>query len=197
MTTVPSEHTIPPGGFHFMEGDVRIDGHSYPSVAENLLRYRIENKLPLGSPLEEVHRYVCSRWPHFCHQNSSPNPGHPNALPSLTSRVANWLAQLYRDARYIDISKNFVSPGLAEARAAICRSCPRNAEWKSGCGSCGAATIRVGFTYRAGRDVPGAEALLACDVLGQDNRTAVWLAQLPMMTAEQQHALPAQCWRKE
>lgn len=192
----PIEHIIPPGGFHFMEGDVRIDGSSYPSVAENLLRYRIENKRPLGSPLEEVHNYVCSRWPQFCRQSVPPNQGQQNVSPSLTSRVANWLAQLYRDARYIDISKNFVAPEVAENRADICRKCPRNTEWKGGCGSCGAATIRVGFTYRAGRDVSGAETLLGCDVLGQDNRTAVWLKQLPLMEAEQQHALPAHCWRK-
>ena len=54
----PNEGVVPPGGFHFNEthgnASIRIDGSSYDDVAEQLLKYRLANKLELGRPKEEV-----------------------------------------------------------------------------------------------------------------------------------------------
>lgn len=191
----PKENVVPPGGFHFMEGDVRIDGHSYQSVADNLMRYRLDNKLPVGNPLKEVLDAVCARHPHFCDGNNPPVKG---ANPSLAGRIAAWMAQVYRDARGTVVEANFVPEAEAERRASICRDCVYNEDWTGqGCASCLTAAKRLGYTFRAGRQVRNGDDLRGCAILGQENPTAVWLKAPPVPTPQQLEGLPAHCWRKQ
>lgn len=193
----PKENIVPPGGFHYEDkaNKFRVEGHSYQSVAENLMRYRMTNKLPVGNPLKDVLDYVCGNWPHFCSQHNPPINGG-NANPSLASRVASWLASLYRAARTLGNDSNFVTQAEADRRAAICLACPQNKEWKVGCGSCLQSAVQLGYTFRAGRKASEEKRLLACDVIGQENATAVWVKGLPPLSPSDYSKLPAACWRK-
>lgn len=193
----PKEGIIPPGGFHYesREHRYRIDGSSYQSVAENVLRYRLENKLPVGNPLKDVIDYVCSNWPHFCSEHNPPINGG-NARPSLASRISVWMSSLYRLARTLGASSNFVGQDEADRRAAICKACPHNVEWREGCGSCLEATRQLGFTFRAGRKSIHEAALKGCSVVGQENATAVWVKGLPPLSPDELKALPTPCWRR-
>lgn len=192
----PKEHIVPPGGFHYEDKvqRYRVEAHSYQSVAEAVLRYRVENKLPVGNPLKDVLDYVCANWPHFCSEHNPPINGG-NANPSLASRVSVWMSSLYRAAR--TLGGNFVGPDEAARRAAICAACPQNKEWKTGCGSCLQSAVQLGYTFRAGRSVANEKVLGACDITGQENATAVWVKEVMPMLPEQHASLPAACWRKQ
>lgn len=191
----PKEGIIPPGGFHYEDKTqrFRVEGSSYQSVAEAVLRYRLENKLPVGNPLKDVLDYVCTNWPHFCSEHNPPINGG-NANPSLSSRVAVWMSSLYRAAR--TLASSFVASEEAARRAKICEACPFNKEWKTGCGSCLQATVQLGYTFRAGRQTPNEKVLGACDIIGQENATAVWVKGLIPIAPDEYARLPAQCWRK-
>jgi len=91
----PKENIVPPGGFHYKDpAGYTVEGHSYQSVADNLMRYRVDNKLPVGNPLKDVFDYVCNNWPHFCTAHNPVLHGG-NGKPSLASRVSMWLSNLY------------------------------------------------------------------------------------------------------
>ena len=189
----PKEGIIPPGGFVFDENGTRIEGHSYQSLAENLLRYRIDNRLPVGDPLKEIVERVCAQHPHFCSAHTPPLQG---ALPSLAGHVAGWMSRLYASLRASNIEHAFVGQEEAQRRAEICAGCPNNVNWKTGCGSCASATENEGFTFRAGRRTVGEERLQGCHIVGQENRTAVWLKSPPPVTPAEREAFPTHCWRK-
>lgn len=195
--SIPKENIVPPGGFHYEDKvqRFRVDGHSYQSVAEALLRYRLENKLPVGNPLKDVLDYVCTNWPHFCSPHNPPIHGG-NASPAISSRISVWLSSLYRAARTLGGSENFVTQAEADRRAAICRSCPHNVEWRHGCTGCLQGISTLGFTFRAGRTAAEEKALKGCDVIGQENATAVWVRALPPASPSEYEALPKHCWRK-
>jgi hypothetical protein len=190
---VPKENIIPPGGFHYMEGDHRIESHSYQALADAVMKYRLNNKIPVGNPLKDVLDYVCNNHPHFCTRHQPVNPG---SKPSLASRVATWMAHLYQTSRSLVLEHAFVSQEEADRRTAICASCPLNEDWRQGCGTCRESTKQIGFTFRAGRKAKDEDKLMACSVLAQENATAVWLNVLPSATTEERKQLPDHCWRK-
>lgn len=190
---VPKENIIPPGGFHFMEGEHRIESHSYQALADAVLQYRVNNKLPVGNPLREVFDYVCNNHPHFCTKPTLPIQG---SKPTLASRVTTWIAHLYQSSRSLDIEHAFVEQPEADRRAAICAKCPLNEDWRQGCGSCRESAKQIGFTFRAGRKSKDEGALMACSVIGQENATAVWLKGPPSLSPETHKQLPEHCWRR-
>jgi hypothetical protein len=192
----PKSGIIPPGGYHFEDEHGRVEGSSYDDVAEQLLRFRVQNKLPLGMPLAEVVNYTCSRHPHFCHAPQAQVSVSKAAKPALSGRVIEWYSALYRGLRGTDVSQNYVDAGTANQRAKTCLSCPAHTEWRTGCGSCVSSARRIGHTYRAGRKVEYEDKLLACDIVGHDCATAVWVKAAPSLTPEQNDALPSHCWRK-
>jgi len=195
--SVPKENIVPPGGFHYVEQGTRIESHSYQALADELLKYRLANKIPVGNPLKDVFDTVCTRWPHFCSDAPHPTLSTGEGTVPLASRVTQWMANLYRSARTTAVADNFVSQGEADRRSAVCRQCPQNVEWRMGCSSCVASTKQIGYTYRAGRRAAGEPSLRACNVLEQENATAVWIKAPPTMTTEQARTIPPFCWRKQ
>jgi hypothetical protein len=190
----PKPNIVPPGGFHYEEPGLRIDGPSYQAVAEELLKWRLKSALPVGDPLADVMNYVCSRHPHFCTEPDIPQAIAMPRRPALLARVTQWMASLWRSATRSD--KRFVTSSKAEERAQLCAKCPHNVEWKSGCSSCVETTTRLGYTFRAGRQVSLEKSLHACDLLGQENSTAVWLEGPAPADPDTHKSLPSFCWRK-
>lgn len=196
---IPKEGIIPPGGHHYIERhqgtETKIVGHSYQDVAEQLLKFRIANKIALGQPLDDVRGFVCTNWPHFCTDNQPMVATRTTSEPSFTVAVMQWMATLWdRQAR---VPKNLVGDAEAQRRAAICQGCPLQRDWADyGCGSCVASVRQKGYVYRAGRET--GIKITGCAVLKQDNTTAVFAHPdaLPEATEAQRASLPHQCWRK-
>ena len=137
----PNPSVVPPGGFHFVDttgpSEVRTDGYGYDDVAQKVLQNRLQNGRPPGNPSQEVLDYVCGNWPHFCRESRvipSPDVG-AGASPyqGLASRCATWIADFFQAFR----ADAGVPVSVSQHRADTCCACPRNQEFRGGCGSCG------------------------------------------------------------
>jgi hypothetical protein len=192
---IPKAHLVPPGGFHFVDAaGHRIEGPSYESVASALLKYRLDNKLPIGNPFSEVLDFVCNQHPHLCSRPKTPVMSVE--LP-LVSRVTQWVARMYQTLRGSDVTAMFVDQKTADARSEICAACPRNVPWmRGGCGTCMKETQHIAFTFRGGRKASRESNLRACSVAGHENATAVWLKIPHADPTEWKAHLPANCWMK-
>jgi hypothetical protein len=196
---IPKTGIIPPGGHHFIERhgttERRIEGSSYDDVAEQLLRYRVANGIPLGQPRDEIVAYVCGTWPHFCAEQLSVPPP-VSSKPGYIAGVTMWLQELAQ--RQAMSPKPLVGDEEANRRAEICRGCPLQKTWEEGCGSCRDSIRRQGFVFRAGKDVSNAKKVLGCSVLFQENHAAAWAHKdvLPPVPEEDKARLPHNCWRR-
>ena len=106
--------------------------------------------------------------------------------------VNRWLFAMVRAIS--EVNQPLVSQSEAQARAEICRHCPRQTPWSMNCGTCAGAAFRLGLSIRKGRDVKYGDTLMACEVLGEETRVSVHIANLKPSDAE---ALPKDCWRRQ
>jgi hypothetical protein len=195
---IPKSGIIPPGGFHFFEERNgtrhKIEGHSYADVAEQLLRFRIANKIAVGQPMDEVNSYVCETWPHFCHAAATPVMPRTSE-PTHTVGVLAWVRLLWE--RQALVPQPLENESTANRRAAICHGCQFQKDWADyGCGSCVDAVRKQSYVFRAGREVQ--PKVTGCSILKQENNAACFASKssLPDMTPQQREALPNHCWRK-
>jgi hypothetical protein len=195
---IPKTSVIPPGGHHFYQPlngvKHRIDGASYTEVAENLLRFRIANKIDVGRPMDELNEYVCGTWPHFC-SGAAPQVFPRTSEPAFTIGVLEWTKRLWE--RQSLNPQPLESEVTANRRAEICSKCPHQKEWADyGCGSCVASVRQQSFVFRAGRTTN--RKVSGCSILKQENAAACFasLSVLPDATVAQREALPNHCWRK-
>lgn len=190
---------VPPGGFHFVEKhdgvEVRIESHSVVAVAEALLRYRLNNGLPPGSPKDEVNQYICGNWPHFCREQDghSLKEGKPQSFEThLSRRLSVWMTRLWNSG-----PNNEVKQSEADRRAAICVACPQNVDFRpGGCGSCVEGVDNLSFVWLRSRKTSLDEKLHGCKACAQNNRCAVQASRLPALSAEEHARLDLACWRK-
>jgi hypothetical protein len=192
----PKNSVIPPGGWHVMEntpaGEKRIDGANLEDLARQLLVFRLSNRLPPGSPMQEVSNYICSRYPHFCN-DSAPREivGTNSPAGGLAGRVGAWLAEAVR----LNNSAGEIFEQEAMRRAEICAKCPVNVSYQNGCGSCMTSIEQLSFVSRAGRNTPADALLMACAATGQHNQTAIWMKNLPAVSPAEGIGMPSSCWR--
>lgn len=192
---IPNESVIPPGGFHFVEKfngvDIRIDGHSYASVAENVLRHRLQNGRPPGDPLLEVYASVCNAYPHFC-RDTDPRPAVAvqRGPEPISRRVAAWMG------RFLSLGADAgVTQKEANIRANTCLNCPSNVDHKAGgCPACAQSVDRGSFVYRRNRTTVDDAKLGTCDVLSEHLPTSIWSG---ILVPSEDPKLPEYCWRKK
>jgi len=194
----PKQSMIPPGGYHYTETHagvtVELRGESVETLAAAILRFRNDNGIPPGNPLQEVADYICGRWPHFCAESEPARlpPRNLHAKRHISTRASEWLARLWRLG-----SKHGVKQSTADLRAATCAGCPQNTDYRpGGCGSCIDSMERLSFVWLRGRTTPHDASLGACRVLGQLNKAAVHASELPPIEPDKLAALPGACWRK-
>jgi len=181
---------LPPSGWHYIEGDVRINGVTYDSLIQNVEHYRAENHLPSGDVEGDVNSFICSNWPQFCHgvdmvAITSVNP--ETDTMALLNDIQSWAKNLQQSQEPI----NMVTDELAEARAKTCRNCPENVNWRGGCSSCISTTERLTAGVRQGRDTASSAVLGGCKSMRHDNRTAIFIDKDQFLKATN---LPANCW---
>jgi len=181
---------LPPSGWHYIEGDVRINGVTYDSLIQNVEHFRAENHLPSGDVEGDVNSFICSNWPQFCHgvdmvAITSVNP--ETDTMALLNDIQSWAKNLQQSQEPI----NMVTDELAEARAKTCRNCPENVNWRGGCSSCISTTERLTAGVRQGRDTASSAVLGGCKSMRHDNRTAIFIDKDQFLKATN---LPANCW---
>ena len=110
----------------------------------------------------------------------------------MSLRCAAWIAEFYRLASGVPR----LNEAIAVRRAETCVGCPKNVEWREGCGSCIESVSRLSFVWKGNLGTPLDNRLYACAVTGQKNDCAVWTDALPPLSAEQTARLPGNCWRK-
>jgi hypothetical protein len=184
---------IPPSGWHYIDGDARITGHSYESLIQAVQSFRAENNLPQGDVTGDVNSYICSNWPHYCHGVdmvvvTSADP--QTAGTELMNDVQVWAKNIQQSNKQI----NFVTDDIAEERAKICRNCSQNYYWRGGCASCVISTERLCASIRQGRDTHTSISLGGCRTQRHDNRTAVFFDKDILQKSSN---LPNNCWLNE
>lgn len=193
---------VMPGGWHKPEKDrsgrdlpepVRAD--TYKDLIAAVAKFRADNVIPIGDVEADVENYICQNFPHMCHNvpgaevTVTISTGNKSAFQTLTDRTIQWLDEKI-DNHSID--KLVLAPE-AKRRADICAKCKFNQRWNSNCGACFEAITRMSSVLRYGNDVPNGKDLYSCQILGHENRSAVWLKASELKTS---HDLPQPCWCK-
>lgn len=183
---------IMPTGWHYMQGDVRIDGKNDKDVPVQMSLYRLH--LALDRPTlpeceEDFINYVCTKWPKQCSANENAVKALILAAgkatrPKLMNRIAYWAGNVFKHS-----SLKLVTSDIAAQRAEICKDCPKNRKWDT-CKPCGdfiKETNRILLLMRQGN--PGF-GLMGCETCGHENNTAVWMDNFLARGTE----APEQCW---
>jgi hypothetical protein len=184
---------IPPGGYHYYEGDVKLIGSSEKDIISIIQQYRAANNLPQGDPTADYLSYVCGRYPQNCHakvyyHETSPVPA--SRRDELFEDVRNWATNLLASQKPISL----VSDEEAERRAKICQACPKNFTWKTKtCAPCVQAADSVCTTIRQAKDTYTSARIGGCLACRHDNRTAVFLDTNLLNSVE---SIPSTCWIK-
>ena len=181
---------IPPSGWHYYDGDVRLNGYSYANLLEITEDYRAENNLPSGDVEGDVNSYICSNWPAFCHGVDMvvvTSVNKPSQASELLTDIQTWAKNILHSKK----PHPLVTEEVAESRAKICLSCPNNANWRQGCRSCIAAADRLSASIRQGKDTKTSSKLGGCKTMRHDNRSAVFFDK---DTLDKSGNLPDNCW---
>ena len=181
---------LPPTGWHYIEGDVRINGVTHDNLIKNVELFRAENHLPSGDVEGDVNSFICTNWPQFCHgvdmvSVTSVNP--ETDTTALLNDITTWARNIQQSTNPV----HMVTDELAEARAKTCRNCPDNVNWRGGCSSCISTNERITASVRQGRDTQSSAVLGGCRSMRHDNRTAIFLDKDNFNKATN---LPATCW---
>lgn len=181
---------IPPGGWHYYDGDAKLTAPSYNALIEAVQNYRAENSLPSGDVTGDVNNYICTNWPTFCHGVDMVVVTSIDA-PTATSELMNDVQVWAKNILHSNKPHVLINDELAEERAKICRNCKENVNWRSGCTSCIASTDRLCASIRQGRDTASSAVLGGCRTMRHDNRTAIFFDK---DTLQKSHNIPSNCW---
>lgn len=190
-----NEHRTPPNGWHFpVDQGVTVQAHDKKTLIDRIFEYRIRNKIPTGNEERDIDDYFCKKWPSACNKEPADYDqkfAKPDGRPTeqLLYRVSRWASGL------IDTMPRggygLVTAQEVERRAQICRACPMNVNWRTGCRGCSGSTVSLLNQVR--RLLKAPVGLMGCSVLGFDVATASYL---PTDRLPKSPHVPAQCWCK-
>lgn len=194
MSKIPAlnPHVYPDGGFKFRDADgVTFQEGSLGDLVEAVRAFRVRHGKPMGDVGAEVMAQICARSPQSCRVDQDPTATRV-AIASVRfgSRVVRWIGLVVDAMSTKPIP--LVGKAEAERRAQICKECPRQAVWRTGCLGCDGTANRLALSVRMNKETASSGKLLACEVLSEDTRTSIWLAQKPAASKD----LPENCWRR-
>lgn len=178
---------VPPGGvWKFVQklpnGNVQMFvSWDETDLAKQVTKFRMNNNLEIGDVKAEIERSM------------RPRTANLKDERSLRERVTGWKS----NRAYQKLE--FVSPEEAERRAQICVDCPFNqAKYADDCIECHAHVEQDLYAMRQGRTTSQDQWLGACQITGQENKTAAQLAEHNLLhrnnfTAELREKKP-DCW---
>jgi len=200
----PNSSIVPPAGWHYYDGDVRIEARSLWALYDAVLAYRNGNSLPLGDHIGDVDTFLCGNFPELCVLTSASNPTTSQPAPTAIDVSAYTTTQIQELINDVTVwAKNLLNSGtvehlvgdeLAEERAKICAKCPQNQLFSSGCGSCITTANRLSASVRQARYTATSRVIGACKTLRHDNQTAIFLEKHNLAKSGD---LPKDCWLNE
>ena len=200
----PNSSVVPPTGWHYYDGDVRVEARSLGALYDAVMMYRTGNSLALGDYIGDVDTYVCGRFPELCVPSSASNPTTSQPAPTAIEVSAYSPTQIQELINDVTVwAKNLLDSGtvehlvgdeLAEERAKICAKCPQNQLFSSGCSSCITTANRLGASVRQARHTASSRVIGACRTLRHNNQTAVFLEKHNLAKSSN---LPKDCWLNE
>lgn len=193
MSSVPNFNLYPPDGYRYKdpESGITFEGGNWPEVVARLMAYRQANRLPEGNPEREVFEAFCKTHPKYCESGKTSKQFRAlaNSAVGFASAIQSWLADAFSKVNTRKLG--YVSGEEAEERAKVCRRCPRQREWTSGCSGCDQKFNKVAKRLLRGTDKVG-RSLLACSALREETSVSVHLS----LPAVDNASLPAHCWRR-
>ena len=189
----PISGMVPPGGWHYRDGDVKLEGWSLDNLYDVVSNFREENHLPIGDIKGDVNAFLCGSYPNYCHGVdmvvvTSVTPA--NRESELLEDITIWTKNILNSKKQI----RFVIDEIAEERAKICLDCQKNINWRAGCKSCIVAVDRLSTSIRRAKDTNSTPRLGGCAVMRHDNRSAVFFDSEHF---EPSSDLPEKCWLKQ
>jgi hypothetical protein len=196
MSSRVKESVIPPGGWHFLQArkdsePLRIEADSLLQLKEAVIRYRLQLSIDVGDVDREVEDYICGLTPSQCYRigvNPEPPKGNKPGFIPLIQRIMAWREQ-------VNLKQNrfYTNPPEAQRRAQICISCPHNVHWHTSCQPCNSDADTKLFLLRGGRQTGFDGDLHGCRVVGQCNRSAVWMDNSTLIK-DNADQTPERCW---
>lgn len=200
----PNSSVVPPSGWHYYDGDVRIDAGSLPDLYSSVKMYRTGNSLGLGDYIGDVDTYLCGRFPELCVPSSPANQTTPQPAPTAIEVSAYSPTQVQELINDVTVwARNLLNAGtvehlvgdeLAEERAKICAKCPQNQVFSTGCSSCITTANRLCASVRQARYTDSSRVIGACKILRHDNQTAIFMEKHNLAKSSN---LPKDCWLNE
>lgn len=192
MSLKVNVNLYPKAGYHFKESDgTDIRGGTWKGVIARVRAYRARNKLPMGNVEAEVMESACRENPGYCTEENAAYKAQVR-IASLKGRVLGWFANLRASAKRAPLG--FVDAAEKDRRKAICKTCPRNQVIQESCSSCRKVLEEFrGQILGPGRPTESSLIQHACDALGSDLPTEIWLDQITVESDQ----LPGHCWRKK
>lgn len=174
----------PPGGWEVPDPNSGrlFKGETFNELVKKLTAYRRDNGFPAGDPAEEIHTHLCSKFPERC--GREPMPLHFKEGLNKED-VSSYLAFF----KEVVIKRGGVPQEQADARAAVCVSCPYNVKlpFCRGCFSLAGKIAEVAGILRTKHDA----ALHECGVCGCVCRLKTFT---PLDLIENKEAFPSFCW---
>jgi hypothetical protein len=190
---------VMPGGWHKPEVDrlgrqfpTPIRAATYDLLITAVAKFRADNGIPVGEPQKDVDDYICSAFPRQCNDFAS-DASVSIAIPQAVTLTDKMLQVMEKQLENHSEERLELKQEAAR-RADICRGCPFNVRWNTGCGACFEAVNRMSATLRIGNHVPRDRDLRACRLLCHENRSAVWLRLEHIGTSTD---LPGFCWARK
>jgi hypothetical protein len=194
-------HTVPNGGFHFLEvrTRTRLTAATAHYLADLIMKHRKANEIPSGTMEEvlvEIQEQICaSAPPNTCRdpQGQVKLTGTVLSFDSIT-RAAETLWEFFWKN-----GKKLVEKDLATERARICGNCFANRK-PEGCTSCASNWLREKVVkFVGGAETPHDPLIHSCAFCGCQIQALIWMPIEVLKDhtpAEELNALPSHCWKK-
>lgn len=193
MITI-KQQIVPSGGWHYIEDGMRTDGTSYSDLIQKVLIWKLQARKSVHNVQNEVNAFIGLISPSSVLIRTPSQPHKQRREKTLADKVYNFACRVY-DAFRPD--KMSATPVEAERRAQICANCPYNLKYAFNCAACESETTRLLQAVRANRKTTRECSLNACERLGYDLNTAVWLENDQLGELSEDPHLPRNCWRKK
>jgi hypothetical protein len=178
------ESIIPPGGWKYTTNGVEFHEGAPDKLVDSIVKYRSQNRIPIGDPLREIEEYFCTKFPSQCHGATAVNTKQPKKNVRFIDKVLAWAQWIY------STDTETVDDITANNRSSICHACECQVEWQNDCPKCINDVKRILIILRKGKE-PITHGLKGCRAWEFDSKTACFMKKQPTTPT---NTVPARCW---
>lgn len=191
----------PPGGWRFVQKESgRVFEHyAHKPFLEQIRDHRLANGYPISADwVAEIHDELCREHPEW--GNTICRRIGANSGPRLLSFAAT-MSFLQLLGKWVTAGAPYVDQEVAEERAEICASCPKNVYSEFGCGNCTTKIQQIISIIGGKRTTSLDDKLNSCAICSCNLKAAVHFpleSQESNLTPEMKQELRdvPWCWKK-